>query len=87
MKILLMITMVALLSTGCAEWQSLKVAVATYGAQGADEALSVAKWETCEAASVGSIRREYGTPDAMRRWWDFCSAGSLVDEAIEGLSE
>ena len=73
------------LLTGCAEWSALKTSIATYGAQGADEALTVAQWEICEAATVGAIKREYQTAEGFKLWWAFCGTDSIADEAIRGI--
>ncbi len=54
------IIILALALTGCAEFQAVKSGVADHGAQLADEALNVAKWQTCQAASIGSLERELG---------------------------
>lgn len=80
MKILPLICILTLL-VGCAELASVKQAVATHGAKGADEALSIARWEICEAATVGSIKREYGTTEGLQLWWDFC--GTDVNDKVE----
>lgn len=54
------IVLIAILLAGCAEYGAVKSGVQTHGAMAADEALEVAKWQTCQAASIGSLERELG---------------------------
>ena len=54
--VLLLVSMV----TSCAEVQAVKTGVASHGAKAADEALEVAKWQTCQSASIGSLERDLG---------------------------
>lgn len=59
--------------TGCAEYGAFKTGVATHGAAIADEALITARWMSCEAATVGAVRRKYGgDPAGLAAWQDFC---------------
>lgn len=65
---------VSVLLTGCAEWGAIKSGVSVHGARLADEQLITARWMSCEAATVGAIRRKYkDDPVGMRAWQDFCS--------------
>ena len=63
----------ALLLGSCAQLDAAAVGVATYGAQAADRELSAAVWATCQAASVGAIRREFNTAARMKAYNAFCS--------------
>lgn len=69
------LTLVAILVlTGCAEYGALKASVATHGAAVADEAFITARWATCEAATVGAVRRKYsGDPTGLAAWQAFCT--------------
>jgi hypothetical protein len=59
--------------TGCAEWGAVKSSIATHGARIADEELVTARWLTCEAATVGAVRRKYsGDPEGLAAWQGFC---------------
>jgi hypothetical protein len=72
MKTTLIFALVGLL-TGCAEWSAVKSSVATHGAAVADEALITARWATCEAATVGAVRRKYASDhEGLAAWQAFC---------------
>lgn len=71
---LALVVALTLLLTGCAEFGAVKSGIASHGAKAADEALIVARWATCEAASVGAIRRKYtNDPDGLAAWQAFCT--------------
>ena len=60
--------------TGCAEWQAVKSSVATHGAMAADEALITARWASCDAATVGAVRRRYSNdPEGLAAWQAYCT--------------
>lgn len=70
-------TILALLAilvfAGCTGWSAVKSGVATHGAAVADEALITARWATCDAATVGAVRRKYsGDPEGLIAWQAFC---------------
>lgn len=56
---LIPLLLIAALS-GCAS-QNTKQSVASYGAGIADDKLDSTLWYLCNAATVGSIKREFGT--------------------------
>lgn len=73
MKILCTVLMLFVLSltVGCA--QQLHQ-FATKSASVADSALSASEWGVCTAATVGSVRRAYGTsPEKAKAWQTFCA--------------
>ena len=41
-------------------WDLLKTTLQVRGAEIADDVIDDARWVTCNAASVGSVKREYG---------------------------
>jgi hypothetical protein len=60
--------------TGCAEWTVVKTSVAEHGAAVADQELVTARWATCEAVTVGAIRRRYANdPEGLKAWQAYCS--------------
>jgi hypothetical protein len=73
MKALYLVAACAAL-TGCAEWTAVKTSVAEHGAAVADQELIAARWATCEAATVGAIRRRFANdPEGLKAWQAFCS--------------
>lgn len=65
---------VYVLLSGCAEYSAVKQGVATHGAQIADEELVVARWLTCDKATVGAIRRKYANdPAGLKAWQNYCT--------------
>lgn len=38
-----------------------------------DEAVSTAKFTLCNAASVGSIKRQFDTPEKVQTWKELCN--------------
>lgn len=63
------ILLVALSLTGCAEFSAIKQGIAGHGANAADEALAVAKWQACTAATIGSLERELGGDQERIAGW------------------
>jgi len=56
------------------------------GAQAYDEGLKNIEWGLCEAASIGSIKRRYGTSAARaKQYSDFCPATAIPD-LFEGVT-
>lgn len=48
-------------------------AVQTHGAEAADEALALTEWAMCNAATVGSVFRRYGTdPELAEAYTRLC---------------
>ncbi len=77
----------ALFLAGCGftpQGDALRAAVANRAAQAYDEGLENAVWFVCRAASIGSVKRRWSTPDAARTYREFCSESGadavLVDE-------
>jgi len=50
---------------GCAEWQAIKSAVGSYGADGSDEVLDSAIWTICNASPIGAHKRRFKTDDEI----------------------
>lgn len=59
------VLMAAVLLGGCA-------GVVQRAAEAHDTALESAEWTICHGASVGSIRRAYGSPDRAAVWRQLC---------------
>jgi hypothetical protein len=57
---------------GCAEFQAAKQGVNEYGSQAADEALDVAIWQMCQAATVGSVKRRFKTIQEINAYNAMC---------------
>ena len=68
--ILLLIWIMASVN-GCASYVDRAVDKA---AQVSDEALNAAEFTICKGASVGSVRRHYGSPDKARIWAALCNS-------------
>ncbi len=69
----------ALLLAGCgltSEGQALRDAVSTKGAAAYDAGLANAEWFICQAASVGSVRRRYGSGELADAYRELCENGS-----------
>lgn len=58
-----------LLLAGCAEFSAIKTGIATHGASAADEALAVARWQACTAATIGSLERDMGGDQERIAGW------------------
>jgi len=50
---------------GCAEYQALKSAVGSYGADGSDKVLDSAIWTICKASPIGAHKRRFKTVDEI----------------------
>ena len=74
MKLGLLVVAILGLS-GCA----YKGDVIRYAAEANDTAVADAEFVLCRGASVGSIRRAYGTPDRTQVWKDLCLDRSDFD--------
>lgn len=62
----------AFMLTGCAGVEN----VIERGAQANDSAVKSAEFVICQGASVGSIRRAYGTEDRAALWRELCATGT-----------
>jgi len=51
--------------TSCAEFQAIKSAIGSYGADGSDEVLDTAIWTICNASPVGAHKRRFKTDDEI----------------------
>jgi len=49
-----------------------------------DEAVRVAEFALCHGASVGAIRRHYGTPDRAAIWRSLCNSTDEFNLGIPG---
>ena len=47
--------------------------IASYAAQANDDALTSAEFTICNAASVGSIKRKFNTPEKVEVWKELCN--------------
>ena len=67
----------------CAEVNQAKRVVAQVGANASDQKLQTSVWLTCNAASVGSVRRAYGVnSETARLYTDFCNTSSGIYPVI-----
>ena len=78
----LLIIPILLILTGCSSYQ---VAIAEYGAKGADDSLSAAQWAHCNAATAASLERRYqiySNPNGpkAKAWRELCYG---TDEEVE----
>ena len=87
MKALLALPFVVLLA-GCGltpEGDAARAAIAEKGAQVYDEGLANAEWFLCNAASVGSVRRRYGTSaDRAALYRSLCNQGTAGNVIGDG---
>jgi hypothetical protein len=73
MKTVLVLLLLTLM-VACAPYPTYSAVVAQKGAEVSDQELITARWLTCEAATVGAIRRKYANdPVGLAAWRDFCS--------------
>jgi hypothetical protein len=73
MKTVLVLLLLTLL-VACAPYPTYSAVVAQKGAEISDQELVTARWLTCEAATVGAIRRKYANdPTGLEAWRSFCS--------------
>ncbi|MCG8607892.1 hypothetical protein MJD09_23265 [bacterium] len=57
----------------------IRSAVSGKGAAAMDEGLTNAEWFLCQAASVGSVKRRYGSsPERSKAYMDLCNATSTL---------
>lgn len=73
---LLGIAVVVFTLTGCTALEKITGKASTVN----DEALNTAEWTICYAASIGSIRRKYSTPEKAKVWRELCSTGEFSPE-------
>lgn len=66
---------VLVLLTGCSSVDR----ITTAGAKASDQAISAAEFTICHGASVGSIRRSYGSPERSRIWADLCNSADSFE--------
>jgi len=74
---LIIIAILALLITGCAEFGAAKSGIATHGAQASDEALDAALWTICNASTVGAVKRRFKTESEKDAYNGVCPAPQL----------
>ena len=89
---MVLVVFLAMIMAGCATVPSQKE-IAQRGAEIMDNALDIAIWEMCYAASIGSLRREFGTnQDRIRAWQMLCGEIGLpispipLDPILEELN-
>jgi len=73
MKVILIL--LCLVMGGCAALDTVK----SKGAEMSDAMIESSLWNICYAASVGSVRRKFNTPDDIRRYNELCKG---VDNAV-----
>lgn len=62
--------------------------ISVEGAKAMDEGLKNAEWGLCEAASIGSIKRRYGTSaERAKEYQDFCPDMGELDLFPGGTPE
>jgi len=69
MKYLLLIPLLILLSS-CSMLSGMVDKVSEIN----DEALNTAEFTICHGATVGSIRRHYGSPEKSKIWAELCNS-------------
>ena len=70
---LLVIIIVSFSMSGCLNQ------MAAYSAGKSDNALKIAEWSLCNAASVGSIKRRYGQDEEKAKAWQKLCAGPTAN--------
>ena len=61
---------------------ALRTGLKAKGAEAMDQGLINAEWYTCQAASIGSVRRRYGKPGISETYREFCGvSGAAVISA------
>ena len=70
-KTLIALAVIAALS-GC----STIGRIVDYGAAANSEAVEASVFTICEGASIGSIRRQFVTPDQVKVWRELCDAST-----------
>lgn len=87
-KIILGLALVACiaLTFGCtAAGQATYEAAKTKGAAIADKSLSEAEWFVCKAATVGSVKRHYGTSaEKAALYKEFCQSSVIEGQDVIG---
>lgn len=66
------LVLLVLVLPGCAQFDVMKKVIAEDGATAKDGTLEAAEWYICSAASVGSIKRKYQTPEAIAAYNEIC---------------
>lgn len=67
--IIVMMVLIVFLMSGCSTVQR----IVDFGADANDEAVTSARFVLCDAASVGSIKRSFSTPEEAEIWLELCS--------------
>ncbi len=63
----------ALFLAGCAGYDTGKALAIEKGTQAADEALDLGIFNTCQASTIGAVRRRFGdTPETWDMYQKFC---------------
>ena len=70
MKYFIIILAAIILLSGCSTLSGL----ADKAGEINDEALNTAEFTICHGASVGSIRRHYGSPERSKIWAELCNS-------------
>jgi len=73
----LLFTVLALTLTGCAQFSSLKGAIADRGAAVSDEARDTAEFVLCRGITVGAWLRAYGNEPEKAKAWQRCAVLSF----------
>ncbi len=82
MKTLSAMILLAAMLSGCAGFDTVKIAVAQEGAKAADEARATAEWTLCDAITVGAWRRAYaGDAKKAGGWQALCAQPDAVPAA------
>lgn len=69
---------------GCGYLDAIRGTVSTKGAEVNDQLLNDAEWFICYGASVGSVRRAYGTPGMSDIYRSLCDKdGDLLTPALD----
>ena len=69
---------VVMLLSGCGTSDVYRGAVATHGAEAADDVLETSVWGVCMAATIGAVRRAYGdSRQEAQAYAEFCNNGGV----------
>lgn len=70
--------LILIVLSGCGTSDVYRGAVATHGAEAADDVLETSVWGVCMAATIGAVRRAYGdSRQEAQAYADFCNNGGV----------
>ena len=83
------LALAGVLLSGCfAQVDAVKTALADRGAHVADAALETSLWGICNAATIGSIRRKFGSsPEAWKAWRELCISDRQLEDPPPAVNQ